>query len=104
MSISLIALQKGLLVINSENVPTLTLKDPIKNEDGQISKESIEFKTRIFPSDHIKLSKGLNISKDQMEYATRCQAELAKLPTAAYLNKLSKFDLKVVQELASVFM
>lgn len=98
------AVMEGLLVFDSESkVPTYTLKDPVKNDAGDIALETITFKTRIFPNDHVKLSKGLNIQKETMAYAMRCTAHLAGLASANYLNKFSKFDYTVIQQIGTVF-
>lgn len=104
MKVALLAIQNGNLVIDSELKPVLTLKDPLKNEDGGIVMDKIEFLTRVFPKDHIKLSKGLNLQKDQMEYMQKCISHLCKLPTSSYLDKFSKFDYTVMQQICTVFM
>lgn len=103
LSVAKRAVMAGLLVFDEDKKPTYTLKHPVKNEAGDVSLETIEFKTRIFPNDHIKLSKGLNIQKETMAYAMRCTAHLAGLPSTAYLNKLSKYDYTVVQQVGTVF-
>ena len=103
LDVAKVALMQGLLKFDDDKVPTYTLKHPVKNDEGAEVLTEIVFKTRILPNDHIKLSKGLNIQKQTMEYALRCQAHLAQLPTAAYLNKLSKFDYTVVQQVGTVF-
>lgn len=103
LSVAKIALMQGLLKFDDDKKPSYTLKDPIKNEAGDVSLSEIQFKTRIFPNEHVKLSKGLNIQKQTMEYALRCQAHLAQLPSVSYLNKLSKFDYTVVQQIGTVF-
>jgi hypothetical protein len=103
LEVAKIALMKGLLQFDDDKVPTYTLKDPLKNEAGEETLSKIVFKTRIFPNEHVRLSKGLNIQKQTMEYALRCQAHLADLPSVSYLNKLSKFDYTVVQQIGTVF-
>lgn len=103
LNVAKIALMQGLLKFGKDKKPTYTLKDPVKNDKEEVSLSEIEFKTRIFPNEHVKLSKGLNIQKQTMEYALRCQAHLAQLPSVSYLNKLSKFDYTVVQQIGTVF-
>jgi len=99
--VSILAVQKGLLVIN-DNVPVYTLKEPI-NPDGEFALSKIEFKTRIRPNEHSRLSKGLNLQKESFEYSLRCLAFLSQI-SQGELNKLSKFDYTVVQQLGTVFM
>lgn len=103
LSIAKRALMEGLLTFDENKVPIYKLKQPVKNEAGDVSLDSITFKTRIFPNDHVKLSKGLNIQKETMAYAMRCTAHLANLPSVGYLNKLSKFDYTVIQQIGTVF-
>ena len=103
LNIAKVAICMGLLVFDEDKIPTFKLKEPVKNQDDEISLEEITFKTRIFPNEHIKLSKGLNIQKQVMEYALRCTAHLSGLSSTAFLNKLSKFDYTVVQQITSVF-
>lgn len=104
MNISLIAIQKGYLVIDSDFKPILKLKEPIKSEDDAVVMDSIEFITRVYPKDHVRLSKGLNMQKDAMQYMLNCIAHLAQLPSASYVNKFSKFDYTVIQQISTVFM
>ena len=103
LNIAKIAIMKGFLVFDENKIPTFSLKEPVKSESGEVVLESITFKTRIFPNEHIKISKGLNIQKQTMEYALRCTAHLAGLTSTSYLNKLSKFDYTVVQQVGTVF-
>lgn len=98
------AVMAGLLVFDDSKIPTFTFHEPIKNKDDEVSLDKVTFITRIYPKDQAKLSKGLNLSKDSIEYSYRMQAHLANLPSDAYLSKLSKFDLAVIQELALVFI
>lgn len=104
LNIALIAVQNGLLKFDADLVPVYTLKNPVLNDEKEVSMSDINFVTRILPRDHVRLSKGLSIQKDSMEYMQKCIAHLASLPTPAYLNKFSKFDYTVIQQLATVFM
>lgn len=104
LNIALIALKNGLLKFNSNYEPVYTLKTPLLNDNGDVTMSEISFKTRIFPKDHIALSKGLNVQRDSMEYMQKCIAHLANLATPAYLNKFSKFDYTVIQQISTVFM
>lgn len=104
LNIALIALQNGSLVIDQDFKPVLKLKQPIKTEEGNVDLDKIEFLTRVLPKDHIRLSKGLNLQKDQMEYMQKCIAHLSQLPVYGYLNKFCKFDYTVMQQISTVFM
>lgn len=103
LNIVSLAIQQGLLVFDENKVPSYKLKTPVKNTDDEVVLDKVTFKTRIFPNDHVQLSKGLNISKEVMTYALRCTAYLAGLSSPAYLNKLSKFDYTVIQQVGTVF-
>ncbi len=103
MNIAKLAIIQGLLTFDEDLVPTYKLKNPIKNDKGEISLSEIKFKTRIFPKDNIRLSKGLNISKQTFEYSMRCMAFLAGLSSSSYMNKFSKFDYTVIQQVGTVF-
>lgn len=105
LNIALEALKKGLLTFDTDKKPIYTLRDVIKSEDGSdVVLEKIEFKTRIFPNEHIRLSKGLNMQKDGMQFMINCISHLAQFPSVGYVNKLSKFDYTVVQQLSTVFL
>ena len=103
LSVAKRAVMEGLLSFNEDKEPKFKLKHPVKNDNDEVTLSEITFKTRIFPNDHIRLSKGLNIQKETMAYAMRCTAHLAGLPSVAYLNKLSKYDYTVLQQVGTVF-
>lgn len=103
LNIAKVAICLGLLVFDEDKVPTFTFKTPVKNDAGEISLDKVIFKTRIFPKEHIKLSKGLNIQKQVMEYALRCTAHLSGLSSTAFFDKMSKFDYTVLQQVTAVF-
>lgn len=92
----------GLLTFE-DGVPVLKLKEPIKDSDGNVADEVIRFKTRILAKDARELEKGLNISKDKIYYSQKAMAFLAGI-SIGYLDKLNRFDNKVVSELAPLFM
>jgi len=96
------AITNGNLVLN-ENVPVYTLRNPIKNDDGQISESEINFKTRIVPSQQANLGRGLNIQLDQLKYALKCISFIVG-KNEAMLDKFSKKDYNTIREIASVFM
>ena len=104
LNIAKLAVMEGLLSFDKETkVPTYKLRNAILNDKKEPTLEEVTFKTRIFPNDHVRLSKGINIQKETMAYAMRCTAHLASLPSPAYLNKFSRFDYTVIQQIGTVF-
>ena len=97
------AVQDGNVIFGEDLKPKLTLKTPIKNEDGEISVSEINFKTRIKPLDLANIMKGVDIAKNNVEYILRAQSYLIMQPKAM-LDKFGKFDYKVIEQLSSVFM
>lgn len=97
------AIQKGLLKFES-NKPKYTLLEPLVSNAGGQTISEIDFRTRIKPMDLARITDGLNISKKQMEYTLRCLAYLTKIDGGKVaLNKLGKFDYKVIEQVATVF-
>lgn len=97
------AITRGLLVFDNESNPTYTLKDPIRNSEGDIAVDKIDFRTRIKPQQLSDIMKGLDISKNQIEYTLRCLAYITKQPKAM-LDKFEKFDYKVIEQVSTVFL
>ena len=97
------AIQEGFLVIGPDMKPQLKLKYPIKTDEGNIAWEDVNFRTRIRPNDLAEITKGLDIGKFQVEYTLRCFAYLTG-ESKGMLNKLEKFDWKVIEQLATVFL
>lgn len=97
------AIMEGHLSFDENQVPKLKLKNPIKGEDsGNIALDSLDFKTRIKPSDKANLGKGLSITTDILTYQLRITAHIIGQPIAI-LDKLSPYDYDVVSQVASVF-
>ena len=96
------SIRKGLLVFDDDLKPTLTLLNPIKDVDGNIVVEKIEFRTRLKPTDLANITKGLDISKQQVEYTLRCLSYITG-KDKAYLDKFCKFDYKAIEQTATVF-
>lgn len=97
------ALKLGLLSFNEESKPFYKLKYPIKNEEGEVSVTDIDFRTRIKPNDLANVMKGLDISKNQIEYTLRCLSYITKQPKAM-LDRFEKFDYKVIEQVSTVFL
>jgi hypothetical protein len=97
------ALMSGNLIIGEDLVPVYNLIAPIKNEAGEVSKENVNFKTRITPTTQAKLAKGLNIANDQLQFALVCISHIIGEPIIM-LDKFRKKDYNTIRELSSVFM
>ena len=97
------AVQEGLVVFDENSKPIQTLKTPIKNENDEVAVSEIEFRTRIKPNDLANIMKGVDISKNNVEYILRAQSYIIKQPKAM-LDKFGKFDYKVIEQICSVFM
>jgi len=99
----LIAIQEGLLVIGADKKPVFNLKYPIKTDEGNVALDVVTFRTRIRPQQLSDIMKGLDISKNQIEYTLRCFAFLTG-QSISMLNKLEKFDYKVIDQISTVFL
>lgn len=97
------SISKGLLVLNEDCVPVYTLANPVKNEDGEITKSYVDFKTRITPTNQARIAKGLNIQLDQLQFGLNCISYIIGEPLAM-LDKFSKKDFNTIREISSVFM
>lgn len=96
------AIMDGYVTFDSELVPTLKLKDPIKNESGDVSVSEINFKTRIKPTALADLAKGLNPQKEVFMLQLRMTAYIVGQPVAM-LDKFEKYDYDVISQIATVF-
>lgn len=97
------AVELGLLSFDEKQKPTFKLKEPIKNDDGDISVEEITFRTRIKPTQLSDIMKGVDLTKNQIEYSLRAHAFLTG-QAKAMLDKFSKFDYKVIDQISTVFL
>lgn len=97
------AVELGLLVFDDKKKPTLTLKEPIMNDDNEVSVDVITFRTRIKPTQLAEVMKGVDLSKNQLEYSLRCIAYLTG-QAKGMLDKLGKFDYKVIDQVSTVFL
>jgi len=98
----IVAMMKGLVVFDEKFKPTVTLLVPLTDQDDVAVVSHIEFRTRLKPTDLANITKGLDITKQQVEYTLRCLCYITK-KERAYLDKFSKFDYKVIEQIASVF-
>lgn len=97
------AVKLGLLVFGEDQTPTLTLKRPVKNAEGGIALGSVVFKTRLLVSDQERMAKGVDYALDRLKLINRFRAFFISQPVAM-LDKLGKFDFKVIDQLSTVFM
>ena len=97
------ALRLGNLTIGEQNVPTLTLEEPIKTESGEIAVSEVTFKTRFKTSDHERIIAAMSGKKSEVIAFARTKAFLIGQPYAM-MEKLGRFDEKVVAELTNLFL
>lgn len=97
------AIMDGDLTFDGDKVPTLKLKNPIKAESSEnVVADTINFKTRVKPTDKAAIGKGLSIQTDILTYQLKLTAHIIGQPVA-FLDKLSPYDYDVVTQVASVF-
>lgn len=87
----------------SKDLPQLKLIDPIKNTDGDVVLDVVTFKTRMKPSDHRRVAKGIDVSKDQLLFGHRCIAFIID-QEVAMLDKIEKDDYRVCDQLSNLFI
>lgn len=97
------AIKKGLVKFDDDIIPSYTLAFPLLTDEGNIGLGKVdEFKTRITPNELARITKGLNVAKQQVEYIIRCLCHITSL-NRGYINKIDKFDYKVIEQLSTVF-
>ena len=96
------AVVEGRLIFG-ETGPVYTLINPI-NVGTEFEQNKLEFKTRVLPSTGASLAKGINLQNDQITYGLIVTAHITGFASYKELDKLSKKDFQLVQELAPVFM
>lgn len=96
------AIQDGFLSFDDNQTPKLKLKHPIKGEEGAVVLDSLDFKTRIKPSDKANIGKGISIAADILTYQLRLTSHIIGQPIAI-LDKLSTYDYDVVSQVCAVF-
>ena len=96
------AVRLGLLTFDDDQVPTLKLKRPVKNKAGEVTLDSIVFKTRLPVSEQERLAKGIDIKNEQMKLVNKYRAYFIKQPVAM-LDEIGKFDFRVIDQVSSVF-
>jgi hypothetical protein len=97
------AVRLGNFDLTSREQPQLKLIDPIKNTDGDVVLETVSFRTRMKPSDHRRVSKGIDVAKEQLVFGHRCVAFVID-QEVAMLDKFSKDDYSVIDQFSSLFI
>jgi hypothetical protein len=97
------AVMYGQLVLDDLEAPRMMLREPIVDEKGAVDKSEILFKTRVKPSTYEVIGRGLDLKKQSIRFGNLLTAHLCGFETAAYLDKLDKFDYKTVQQLTGLF-
>jgi hypothetical protein len=96
------ALLSGKLVLGEEVV--YTLRQPICFKTGVVDIDTIKFKTRITVTEKENLAKNQDIKDNPLAYSYACMANVMNLQSKAYLNKVGKYDFKVCEQLATLFV
>jgi len=96
------AVQDGFLTFGKDSIPTLKLKFPVKNDQGEVSLSELSFKTRILPSELTSISKGLHPINDLFLLQNKMTGFVIGQPVAM-LDRFERYDLDVINQLAAVF-
>ena len=96
------AIIDGYLSFDSDSLPTLRLKQPIKSEEGNIILSELSFKTRIKPSTLAALAKGLDLRTDALNLQLKMTSYLIGQSTSM-IDRLGRYDLDVVNQVSTVF-
>lgn len=98
------AIKSGNLIIDSQTkVPVYTLISPILNDEGGVSRSTVEFKTRIKPTAKASLAEGLDLKKQVARYSLVIIAHVIGC-TVNELDKFEKEDYDVISSIATLFM
>ncbi len=85
------------------DLPILTLMEPVVNSDGDIVIDKVQFKTRMKPSDHRRVGKGIDVSKEHLLFGHRCIAFIID-QEVAMLDKIEREDYKIIDQFSSLFI
>lgn len=96
------AIMDGFLTIGNDGVPSYKLKNAIKNDKGDDALTDLNFKTRILPSELTKLAKGLHPINDLYLLQNKMTVDIIGQPLGM-LDKFSRYDLDVINQVASIF-
>ena len=96
------AIIDGYLTFDEGQVPHYILKDPIKNDKGDVTISELSFITRIKPLNLATLANGSDVRVDPLNLQLRMVAHVISQPVAI-LDALSRYDYDAVSSVASVF-
>src|SRR6478609_2478276 len=94
------AIMDGFLYFDGTGVPVLKLKDPIKNDKGDISVSEINFKTRIKPTTLADIAKGLDLKKEPLMLQLKMVSYIIDQPVQM-LDKFERYDYDVISQIAT---
>lgn len=99
------AIVGGFLSFDENQVPKLKLKNPIPSMDDPniISVSELSFKTRIKPTDMRKIAFGIDFKKDPIGFQHKAIAHITSQAELT-IDKYSRYDCDVIQQICSVFM
>ena len=96
------ALIEGTLSLGSE--PKYVLREPICFKTGAIDIEEVSFRTRVTVSDKEKIARTIDMKDDPLGYSYATMAFIMNLKSKAYLDKMGRYDLKVCEQLSTLFV
>ncbi len=96
------AIMDGYLSFDGTGLPVFKLKDPVKNENGDVSVSEINFRTRIKPTTLADIAKGLDLKKEPLMLQLKMVSYIIDQPVQM-LDKFERYDYDVISNLASVF-
>lgn len=98
------SIMDGRLSFDSDLIPNYELLNPLNPDSLEFKVNNIKFKTRILPTTMASLARGLDLKKDSVNYSLVLISHIIGFSTVTELDKLSKKDYSLIQELAPVFM
>lgn len=96
------ALMDGYLSINADGVPVLKLKDPVLAESKSVQLDTINFITRIKPTELREVAKGIDFKKDPLGLQMKMIAFITD-QTEKMVDKYSRYDYDVIAQVCTIF-
>lgn len=96
------AIMEGNLSFDDDKNPTLRLKFPVKDENGNPFLSEVTFKTRIKPTVLASLAKGLHPQKEIFQLQLNMTSYIID-QSIAMLDKFDRYDYDVISQVSSVF-
>lgn len=97
------ALISGNLVIQ-DGIPVYKLKEPITTNEGDVDLDSVKFRTRISVAEKENLARKNDLREDPLGYSYSCMSFVMNLRSKAYLSKMGRYDIKVCEQLSTLFV